>query len=76
MLVIESDDTEPETVNEETANETEVETEKTEKLEDIEETEGTGIIYIRSTFYQTVFFWIRALTKNRPYKCINYVMSF
>ena len=56
MLVIESDDTEPETVNEETANETEVETEKTEKLEDIEETEGMGMIYKQSTFYQTVFF--------------------
>ena len=44
-LVIESDDTEPETVNEETANETEVENEKTEKLDDIEETEGMRIIY-------------------------------
>ena len=55
MLVIESDDTEPETVNEETANETEVETEKTEKLEDIEETEGMGLIYTRTSFYKPEF---------------------
>ena len=57
MLVIESDDTEPETVNEETANETEVETEKTEKLEDIEETEGMGLIYTRTSFYKPEFLW-------------------
>ena len=39
LIVIESDDTEPETVNEETANETEVETEKSEKTEEGEEPE-------------------------------------